>query len=166
PAPVLSAARGIVRGLNPQLVPRFNSLKSIYSTSFEARRFSLTLVAIFSAAALTLAMAGIYGVNAYSVAQRTRELGVRSALGASAGEITRMILGQAAFTACAAVIAGTFASLALTRWIESLLFEVSPLDPLTFSAVSLFLLLAVLAASWVPARRATRVDPMAALRYE
>jgi putative ABC transport system permease protein len=166
PAPVYSAAREIVRGLDPQLAPRFSSLSQIYSDSLESRRFSLTLVAIFSVAALLLAMAGTYGVNAYSVAQRTREIGVRTALGASAKQILKMVLKEGAITALLAVIAGALASLALTRWIQSLLFEVSPLDPVTFVFVTLLLLLAVLLACYLPARRATRVDPMTALRYE
>jgi len=166
PGPVFSAAREIVRDLDPRLVPRFNSLAHIYSGSLDARRFSLTLVAIFSAAALLLAMAGIYGVNAYSVAQRTGEIGVRTALGASASQIMRMILKQAVFTALAAIIIGILASAALTRLIQSLLFEVSPVDPVTFSAVTIFLLFAVVLASWLPARRATRIDPMIALRYQ
>ena len=165
-ASVFVAARQVVRSLDPRLVPRFNSLATIYSGSLDARRFSLVLVAIFSTAALLLAMVGIYGVNAYTVAQRTREIGVRAALGASAGEIMRMILRQSLSTALAAVAVGILASVALTRWIQSLLFEVSPVDPFTFGAVTMFLLLAALAASWIPARRATQVDPMTALRYE
>ena len=166
PAAVFSAAREIVRGLDPQLAPRFSSLSRIYSDSFESRRFSLTLVAIFSAAALLLAMAGIYGVNAYSVAQRTREIGVRTAVGASAEQILNMILKQGMAAAGIGIVLGILASLALTRSIASLLFEVSPLDPVTFCGVALLLLLAVLAACWLPARRAAKVDPMTALRYQ
>ena len=166
PAPVFSAARAIVRELDPQLAPRFNTLSQIYSDSLESRRFSLLLVAIFSAAALLLAMAGTYGVNAYSVAQRTREIGVRTALGASAKQILNLILKEGVATASVAILVGVLASLALTRWIQSLLFEVNPLDPVTFVSVTLLLLAAVLAACYLPARRATKVDPMTALRYE
>ena len=166
PAPVFSAAREIVRSLDPQLAPRFNTLSQIYSDSLESRRFSLILVAIFSAAALLLAMAGTYGVNAYSVAQRTREIGVRTALGASAAQILNLILKEGAATAAFAILVGVLASLALTRWIQSLLFEVNPLDPITFLSVTSLLLAAVLAACYLPARRATKVDPMTALRYE
>ena len=165
-AAVFSAARGIVRDLDPQLAPRFNSLSRIYSDSLETRRFSLTLVTIFSAAALLLAMAGVYGVNAYSVAQRTREIGVRTALGSSAKQIVNMILKQGLATAGMGILVGILSSLALTRSIESLLFQVSPLDPVTFCGVALLLLFAVLAACWIPARRAAKVDPMAALRYQ
>jgi len=166
PARVFSAAREIVRSLDPQLAPRFNTLSQIYADSLESRRFSLILVAIFSAAALLLAMAGTYGVNAYSVAQRTREIGVRTALGASAQQILNMVLKEGAATASVAIVAGLLASLALTRWIRSLLFEVSPLDPVTFAAVALLLLAVVLLACYLPARRAAKVDPMTALRYE
>jgi ABC-type antimicrobial peptide transport system permease subunit len=165
-ASVFSAAREIVHTLDPQLAPRFNSLSRIYFDSLEDRRFNLTLIAIFSAAALLLAMAGIYGVNAYSVAQRTREIGVRTALGASATQVMDMILRQGITTAVSGIVVGTLASLALTRWIQSLLFEVSPTDPVTFCGVALLLIFAVLLACWVPARRATRIDPMSALRYE
>jgi len=166
PAPVFSAAREIVRDLDPQLAPRFNLLSQIYSDSLESRRFSLILVAIFSAAALLLAMAGTYGINAYSVAQRTREIGVRSALGATAKQILNMILREGAATAAIGIVFGALASFALTRSIQSLLFEVSPLDPITFASVALLLFAAVLAACYLPARRATLVDPMTALRYE
>jgi putative ABC transport system permease protein len=166
PTAVFSASRKIVRSLDPDLSPRFNTLSQIYSASLENRRFSLTLVAIFSAIALLLAMAGIYGVNAYSVAQRTREIGVRMALGASAREIMSMILRQGISTAAIGVAVGTLGSLALARWIRSLLFEVGPADPITFFSVALLLIFAVLVACWIPARYASHVDPMVALRYE
>jgi ABC-type antimicrobial peptide transport system permease subunit len=166
PAPIFSAARTIVHDLDPQLAPRFSTLSQIYSDSLESRRFSFILVTIFSAAALLLAMAGTFGVNAYSVAQRTREIGVRTALGASAKEILNMILKEGALTAVVAILVGALTSFALTRSLQSMLFEVSPLDPITFGAVTLLLLAAVLAACYLPARRATQVDPMTALRYE
>lgn len=166
PAAVFSASREIVRSLDPNLPPRFNTLSGIYSASLENRRFSLTLVAIFSVTALLLAMAGTYGVNAYSVAQRTREIGVRMALGASARGIMNMIVKQGISIAVIGVVVGALGSLALTRWIQSMLFEVSPADPITFCGVALLLIFAVLVACWIPARYASRVDPMVALRYE
>jgi len=166
PAAVFASAREIVRGLNPELAPRFNSFSRIYSASFGDRRFSVTLVVIFSVTALFLAMAGIYGVNAYSVARRTREIGIRMALGASPGGVRKTIVKQAAVTALMGVVAGTIGSLLLTRWMQSLLFEVSPADPITFCGVALMLVLAAVMACWIPARYASRVDPMVALRYE
>lgn len=166
PAAIFSGAREIVHNVDPQLAPRFNSFSRIYSNSLEDRRFSLTLIAIFSATTLLLAMAGIYGVNAYLVAQRTREIGVRSALGASARQIMNMILRQAMAIAVTSIAVGTLASLVLTRWIQSLLFEVNPMDPATLCGVAILLAVAVLVACWIPARRATKIDPMTALRYE
>jgi len=123
-------------------------------------------VGVFAAAALLLAMAGIYGVMAYSVAQRTREFGVRIALGADAREVARLVLGQAVITAAVGVVAGIAGSFALTRVMQSLLFDVSATDPFTFAGVAVLLTLVALLASYIPARRATKVDPMVALRYE
>ncbi len=165
-APVYSAAREAVHDVDPQLAPRFSSLSQIYSNSLESRRFNLMLVAIFSATALLLAMAGIYGVNAYLVAQRTREIGVRTALGASPKQIMMLILRQGLTVGAVGVTVGALCSLALTRWMRSLLFEVNPADPITLCAVALLLMLSVLAACWIPARYAAHVDPMVALRYE
>ena len=163
---VFSAAREIVRSLDPDISPRFSTLSQVYSASLESRRFSLTLVGIFSATAFLLAMAGIYGVTSYSVAQRTREIGVRVALGASARAVLSMILTQGLSTAAIGVVVGALGSLSLTRWMRSLLFEVSPADPTTFLGVALLLIFAAVVACWIPARAAMRVDPVVALRYE
>jgi putative ABC transport system permease protein len=166
PDSVFAAARGILRNLDPNLPPQFRTLSQVYSASLEARRFSLTLVGIFSVTALLLAVAGIYGVISYSVAQRTREIGVRMALGASTREVLNMVLKQGAITGAIGTALGVLASLVLTRWLQSQLFEVSPTDPVTFCGVALLLILVALAACWIPGRRATQVDPMVALRYE
>lgn len=166
PDAVITAARQIVRDLDPSVPPRFSALSSVYSDSLGTRRFSLTLVGIFSWVALSLAIAGIYGVTAYAVTQRTREIGVRMALGASTREVLNMIVLEGLATATVGVIAGVFGALVLTRWIHSLLYEMSPTDPVTFIGVSLLLSLVALVACYIPARRATRVDPMQALRYE
>ena len=166
PTSVISAAREIVRNLDPNVPPSFRTFTQVLSASLMARRFNLTLVAVFAAAALLLAVAGIYGVMAYSVARRTREFGVRMALGASARNVARLVLGQALATAGAGLAAGLAGSLALTRVMQSLLFGVSATDPLTFAGVVALLALVALVASYVPARRATKVDPMIALRYE
>jgi ABC-type antimicrobial peptide transport system permease subunit len=166
PDGVASAARRVLRTLDPNMPPRFRTLSEIFSASLEARRFSLMLVGIFSLTALVLALTGIYGVTAYAVAQRTREIGVRMALGASKREILGMVLRQGALTGGIGVSLGILGALALTRWLRSQLFGVSPTDPATFLGVALLLALVSLLACWIPGRRAARVDPMVALRYE
>ena len=166
PDAVFAAARKIVHDLDPSIPPRFNTLSRVYSASLETRRFSLTLVGVFSLTALILAMAGIYGVTSYSVAQRVREIGVRMALGASAREVLGMVLRQGALTSAIGVATGVVGSLILTRWIQSQLFGVSATDPATFVAVALLMLVVSLAACLVPARQAAAVDPAVALRYE
>ena len=166
PDAVFSSAREIVRSLDPDVPPRFSTFSNTFVASLGARRFSLLLVGIFSATALLLAMAGIYGVTAYTVAQRTREIGVRMALGASRGTVLGMVLKQGVITGVLGVGAGILGSLILTRWLQSQLFGVSATDPATFAGVALILILVSLAACWIPGRRAARVDPMVALRYE
>ncbi len=163
---VTSAARGILRDFDPNVPPQFSTLPQIFSAAFETRRFSLILVGIFAGTALLLATAGIYSVTAYAVARRTREIGVRMALGATPSEILRMILRDGVFTTAIGVTLGIAGSLFVTRAMESLLFGVSPTDPVTFAGITSVLVLVTLAACWIPARRATRVDPLVALRYE
>jgi putative ABC transport system permease protein len=130
------------------------------------RRFNMLLFGIFAALALLLASVGIYGVLAYAVTQRTREIGIRIALGASARNVASLVLRQGLLLALAGVVIGGAAAYGLTRWMESLIFGVSPTDPVTFSAVSALLVAIALVASYVPARRAVRVDPMHSLRVE
>ena len=166
PDAAFSSAREIVRSLDPDVPPRFSTFSTTFAASLGARRFSLLLVGIFSATALLLALAGIYGVTAYTVAQRTREIGVRMALGASRGTVLGMVLKQGMITGTLGVGTGILGSLALTRWLQSQLFGVSPTDPATFAGVALILILVSLAACWIPGRRAARVDPRVALRYE
>jgi len=124
------------------------------------------LFGIFAGTALLLAIAGIYGVLAYSVARRTREMGVRMALGATAGNVMRLILGQATVTTGIGIFLGLVGSFILMRFLQSMLFEVGTADPLTFAAVALLLVGVALLAAYLPARRATKVDPNVALRYE
>ncbi len=166
PAGIIPAARKVVRELDPNLPPSFSTFSQVVDGSLRARRFNLTLVGVFAGTALLLALAGIYGVMAYSVTRRTHEIGVRVALGAHPGDVLRLILAQGLLTAAAGVAAGIAGAIALTRAMQSLLYGVSPTDPLTFAAVALLLAAVALLASYLPARRATKVDPMVALRYE
>ncbi len=166
PASVISSARKIVRDLDPDVPPSTSSFTAIFAASTSGRRFNLVLFGIFAGTALLLAIAGIYGVLAYSVARRTREMGVRMALGASAGNVLRLVLGQAAITTAVGVVLGLAGSFILMRFLQSMLFEVGAADPLTFVAVALLLIAVALLAAYLPARRATKVDPNVALRYE
>jgi len=129
-------------------------------------RFIAVLLGLFAGLALLLAGIGIYGVLAYTVSTRTREIGVRMALGAQVSDVLRLVIGQGMKLVFVGVALGLIASLALTRAIKSLLFGVSTTDPLTFAAIALLLLLVALLASWIPARRAMKLDPMTALRSE
>jgi putative ABC transport system permease protein len=136
------------------------------SDSLSRRRFNLVLLSVFAAVALLLAAVGIYGVISYSVSQRTHEIGIRVAIGARSTEILRLIVGQAMLLTLLGITIGLGAAVALTRLMETLLFDVSTTDPLTFAVISVVLAAVALAACFVPALRATRVDPMIALRYE
>ncbi|HXY23953.1 MAG TPA: ABC transporter permease [Candidatus Acidoferrum sp.] len=164
--PVTSAARGILRDLNPEIPAKFQTFSQIYSASLGSRRFNVILVGCFGIVALLLATAGVFGVMAYSVSRRTSEIGVRVALGAGRADVLRMILGQGLRTIFVGVAIGIAGSLALTHTVESLLFDVTPTDPLTFGGVTLLLIGAALLACYFPARRAASVDPIVALRYE
>ena len=128
------------------------------------RRLLVILLGSFARVALLLALIGIYGIIAYSVAQRTQEMGIRRALGAQQSDILRLVVGQGFRLALAGVAIGIAGAFALTRLMTALLFHVSATDPATFAGVALLFLVVALAASYIPARRATRIDPMAALR--
>ncbi|MBV9498601.1 MAG: FtsX-like permease family protein, partial [Acidobacteriaceae bacterium] len=130
------------------------------------RRFQMLVVSLFAMIALGLSSAGIFGMMHFAVTQRTREIGIRMAVGARPANMLRMVLREGFLLAAVGIGIGVAGSLALTHWIRSLLFEVGPGDPATFGAVSLTLALVALLACYVPARRATRVDPMLALRCE
>jgi ABC-type antimicrobial peptide transport system permease subunit len=166
PRAITASARGVLKAVAPDVPPRFRTFAEIYAASLGARHFNLTLVAVFGITALVLAVAGIYGVMAYSVTQRRREIGVRVALGASRGQVFRIILGQGLTTTAIGVAVGVLGALGLTRTLESLLFGVTPTDPVAFAGVIAILVAAATLACYMPARRATDADPMEALRQE
>jgi predicted permease len=166
PSSLVANVRRVVQDLAPEVAPRFQTFQDVFSASLATRRFNLTLVGVFAATALLLAVAGIYGVMAYSVARRTHEIGVRMALGASAPAVLRLVLSQGLLTTVVGVTIGIAGSFVLTRAMQSLLFGVSASDPLTLAGVALLLGSAAFLACYIPARRATKVDPMVALRYE
>jgi predicted permease len=163
---VTSAARAVLHDLDPEMPARFRTFSQVYAASLGSRRFNVVLVGFFGITALMLATTGVFGVMAYSVSRRTREIGVRIALGASTVEVLWMILGQGMRTIVVGVAIGIAGSLALTRTVESLLFGVTATDLLTLGGVTVLLMGAALLACYIPARRATNVDPMVALRYE
>jgi ABC-type antimicrobial peptide transport system permease subunit len=142
------------------------TLDQLISDSVSPRRFSAVLVAVFAGLALLLAAVGIYGVMSHTVSQRTQEIGVRMALGAQMASVRRMILGQTLSLTLAGVGLGLAGAFVVARFLTSLLFGVGTYDPVTFVSVAALLVAVALAASYIPTRRAMRVDPIVALRYE
>jgi ABC-type antimicrobial peptide transport system permease subunit len=141
-------------------------MEEVMSESAAQPRFRTILLTIFAGMALALSAIGVFSVMAYSVAQRRRELGVRVALGASRREILHLVLGEGMKFTCIGLAIGLFATFALTRYLGSMLFGIRRFDPVTLVAMSLVIITVSLLAAYIPARRATRVDPMAALRCE
>lgn len=167
PASLAVTVRDQIARLNKdQAVFNVRTMEQIISQSLASRRFSMLLLSAFAIVALALASIGIYGMLSYAVAQRTREIGLRMTLGAQAGSVLRLVIGQGMKLALVGVALGLVASLGLTRTMKNLLFGVSATDPLTFIGIALLLSLVALLACWIPARRATKVDPIIALRYE
>jgi putative ABC transport system permease protein len=165
--PMAPYIRTVAAELDRTLTPgKLMTLEQSLAESIVPRRFHLSLLGSFAAAALLLALVGVYGVNANSVSQRTHEIGVRAALGAPSGEIVSMIIKQGMRTVLVGMLAGLAGAFALTRLMANLLFEVRPTDPATFGAVALLLIATALVATWIPARRAASVDPLVALRLE
>jgi putative ABC transport system permease protein len=165
--PIVNAVVALVRQRDPELVvANIRTMDEVVESSVAERRLTMMLLAIFAGAALLLAAVGIYGVIAYGVTQRTQEIGIRMALGAQRGDVLRMVVRQALILTVAGIAAGGAGALFLTRLMEGLLFQVRPADPLTFGAVSGLLATVALLASYIPGRRATRVDPVIALRAE
>jgi putative ABC transport system permease protein len=167
PSNLAAAVRREVKAIDPdQPVAAVKTMDEWLTTSVSAPRYRTSLLGLFALVALILASTGIYGVMSYSVAQRTHEIGVRMALGAGRFHVLRLVVRQGMGLVGIGVVLGLIGAVALTRVMSSLLFEVTPKDPLTFTAVAAFLTLVALVACYIPARRATKVDPLVALRYE
>jgi putative ABC transport system permease protein len=167
PMGIAGTIRETFHRLDPALpVRNMRSLEQIVGHSVAPQRFNLSLLTLFAALGLMLAAIGIYGVLAYGVSQRTREIGLRMALGAQQQDVLKLVVKQGMVLALTGVVIGILASLALTRLMKSLLFGVTATDPLTFFVIALLLMAIALLACWIPARRASKVDPTIALRYE
>jgi putative ABC transport system permease protein len=167
PKQLVAAVQQQVWAIDKDLpVTHVRTFDELISQSVSARRFQTLLLGLFASLALILAMVGIYGVISYSVSQRTPEIGIRMALGATRGGILKMVIGRAMFLVAVGIAAGAAGAFALSNYLKSLLFEVKPGDPWTYASLAILLAMVALTASLIPARRATRVDPMIALRYE
>jgi putative ABC transport system permease protein len=167
PEGLTESVRAAVYAVDPNLpLSGVRTLDQIVAKSISQPRFYVTLLGIFAAVALVLAAIGIFGVLSYAVAQRTREIGIRMALGAQEGSVVRLVVRQAMTLVMAGVVVGTAAALLLSQTMTKMLFSVKPTDPVTFGAVAITLNGVALLACYVPARRATRVDPIVALRAE
>jgi putative ABC transport system permease protein len=166
-AAAVRGATALVRDQDPNLaVGNIRTMDDVVSSSVASRRLTVQVIGLFAVVALVLAALGIYGVIAYMVTERTHEIGIRIALGAEPGTVLRMIVGDAMSLTAAGMLVGIVGAVSLTRLMTDLLFEVTPGDPLTLGAVTIALTLVALAASYIPGRRATRVDPAVALRAE
>jgi putative ABC transport system permease protein len=162
-----SSVRAAVQSVDPSLpIARARTLDEVIGASLTQRKFNMTLLIVFAGIALVLAVAGIYGTVAYAVAQRTQEIGIRVALGATTGEVLRLVLADALKPVAGGLALGMLAAFALTRALDRLVYGISTTDTITFVTLPLFLGLVAMIASWLPALRATRVDPMIALRAD
>jgi predicted permease len=161
-----NAMRREARALNPEMPTKFQTIEEIVSASFDNRRFSMMMLGVFAGSALILAMVGLYGVMAYITSQRTHEIGIRMALGAQRVDMLQMIFRQSFALVLAGVAVGIFASLGLTRLLGSMLYGIRATDVVTYTGVVGLLVAAAALASYIPARRAMKVDPMVALRHE
>jgi putative ABC transport system permease protein len=167
PNAVIGSAREAIHELDPNVpMAKVSTLATLTSTAMAKDRFSMLLVGFFGALALFLATVGIYGVISYSVGQRTREIGIRMALGAQRGKVFGMVLRQGLKLAAFGIAIGALAALGVGRMLRGFLYGVHAADPLTFASVAIFLAVVAVAASFLPARRAAKIDPMRALRYE
>ena len=159
--------RALLRDLDPDVpMSAVRSMDQLTSASVAQPRLYLVLIASFAGTAMLLSAIGLYGVLAYAVGQRTREIGIRLALGAKRGEVLRMVMIQAGRLAVAGVVIGLGAAVIASRALRSQLFQIAPTDTLTYAMVGGGLLIVALVASWIPARRASRIDPLVALRHD
>jgi putative ABC transport system permease protein len=167
PQTLVAAVRAIVHQMDAR-VPAYQvqTLDSIVTDAFWRQRLQSRVLSVFAVLALTLAVFGIYAVISYAVAQRTRELGVRMALGATSGQVLVSVLAQAGRLAAVGIALGTAAALGLTRLLSGMLYNVQPTDPATFAGVALVLIGVAVVATVVPARRAARIDPLIAMRAD
>jgi putative ABC transport system permease protein len=166
PTTLVETIRRKTRAASPEVPVKFTTLETLLADDVAAPRFRTLLLGIFAGLAVCLAMAGVYGVMAYVVGQRANEIGLRMALGASPGKVMRLVLGQGLALAAIGLAIGLTGSVAATRLLTKMLFEVKPSDPMTYAGVVIVLAVVALAASYIPARRATQVDPLVALRQE
>jgi predicted permease len=167
PSALTAAVRREVQAVDPnQPVFNVNTMEQVLADSLASQRLSMLLLSVFAGVALILAAVGIYGVLSYTVVQRTHEIGIRMALGARVTDVFKLVVGQAMIMVLIGIAIGLVGAFAITRVMASLLYGVSATDPLTFGLVSLLLATIALIACLIPARRATKVDPMVALRYE
>jgi putative ABC transport system permease protein len=167
PAQAAAPLRRLVREIDPELgAYDVREMEHVVAASVARPRFSMLVLGVFALAALTIAAVGVYGVVAYSVAVRTHELGVRLALGASRGRMLRLVLSQAALLSGTAVVIGLGVGIAGSSVLRNMLFQIDPVDPITFAAMPLLLIGVALLAAYQPARRAVRLDPIRALRSE
>jgi putative ABC transport system permease protein len=167
PMRTASAVTAQVWGIDKdQSVHDVQGMDHVVDDTISQRRFNMLLLAVFAATALVMAAVGIYGVLAYAVSRRTQEIGIRMALGAQTGDVLRLVGREGLVLAAAGIAVGLAGALVLTRLMSSLLFGVSPTDPITFAAVPATLAAVALAACYLPARRAARVDPTVALKYD
>jgi ABC-type antimicrobial peptide transport system permease subunit len=167
PASIMKLVRRSVQEIDSrEVIYGVQTLDQVLAGALAPRRLSMILLGVFAGLAVVLACVGIYGVVSYLVGERTHEIGLRVALGAQRSDVMRLVLGEGAKMALAGVVAGLAAAYGLTRLMANQLFGVTPHDPLTYAAVAVLLMLVALFACYVPARRAVRLDPLAALRCE
>jgi putative ABC transport system permease protein len=167
PAALAAAVRAEIRKMDPNLpIPAIRTMREILSQTVTERRFQMTLTVLFALAALCLGAVGIYGVVSYSIACRTRDIGLRIALGALQGDVMRWVFVTGLRPVLAGLVAGLFAGMVIGRALRGMLYGIAPTDPVSFGLVALILLITAMLACYFPARRAAKLDPIIALRHE